>query len=246
MTKDWFKEWFNTTYYHTLYKNRDEDEAMQFIDNLCTHLKIEADSKILDLACGKGRHAMHLAKKGFRTTGVDLAEQSIFKAKENSNPKVQFAVHDMRKVFKKNEFNFVFNLFTSFGYFKNLDENIDVLNGVAKNLKKDGLLVLDFLNAHKVIANLVPSEQKEIDGIQFKIKRNYDGKSIVKDIFVKDQDREFTFQERVSAFNLKDMNRMAESVGLEIIQTFGNYKLNPFKEKSSDRLILVMKLRDYN
>lgn len=246
MTKDWFEEWFNTTYYHTLYKNRDEKEAIRFIDNLCEYLKIEPNAKILDLACGKGRHAIHLAKKGFVTTGVDLAEKSILKAKENSVLNVKFDVHDMRKTYKKREFNFVFNLFTSFGYFKNSNDNIDVLNGVAQNLKKEGLFVLDFLNSKKVIMSLVASEDKHIDGIQFEIRRHFDGANIIKDIQVKDQDQVYTFQERVSAFNLNDLNEMAEIAGLKIIQTFGDYQLNSFNETSSDRLILIMKLSENN
>ena len=77
MDKEWFKDWFNTSYYHTLYKHRDESEAHRFIDHLCAYLKVKKGSKILDLACGKGRHALHLAKKGYQTTGVDLSEESI-------------------------------------------------------------------------------------------------------------------------------------------------------------------------
>ena len=126
MNKDWFIDWFNTTYYHTLYQHRDESEACRFIDNLCAHLKIESGAKILDLACGKGRHAIHLAKKGYQTTGVDLAKQSIDKAKENTIANVSFDVHDMRNTYIKNGFDYVFNLFTSFGYFETKNENIEV------------------------------------------------------------------------------------------------------------------------
>lgn len=241
MKKDWFVNWFNTSYYHTLYQHRDQAEACRFIDNLCTHLKIAKGAKILDLACGKGRHSIHLANKSFIATGVDLAAESIIKAKESNIPNVNFDVHDMRLPYRENEFDFVFNLFTSFGYFKNKLENIDVLKGVATNLKDEGLFVLDFLNAAKVIKNLVTSEHKTLNEIHFELSRSFDGANIIKDILVKDGNLSFEFQERVSAFRLIDIEDMATKAGLQITATFGDYDLNPFLVHSSDRLILIMK-----
>ena len=242
MSKDWFEEWFNTSYYHTLYKNRDEQEAIRFIDRLCEFLEIKPKSKILDLACGKGRHSIYLAKKGFTITGIDLAEQSIVKAKQTELTNVNFEVHDMRKVYKKDQFDFVFNLFTSFGYFENQEDNIDVLKGVTLNLRENGLFVLDFLNASKVIKNLVPKESKQLEGITFNLKRSYDGTNIRKDIYLKDNDKNYHFQERVSAFNLHDIKKMAALADLKIVNTFGDYNLNSFEEKNTDRLILVMRV----
>ena len=242
MSKDWFEEWFNTSYYHTLYKNRDEQEAIRFIDRLCEFLEIKPKSKILDLACGKGRHSIYLAKKGFTITGIDLAEQSIVKAKQTELTNVNFEVHDMRKVYKKDQFDFVFNLFTSFGYFENQEDNIDVLKGVTLNLRENGLFVLDFLNASKVIKNLVPKESKQLEGITFNLKRSYDGTNIRKDIYLKDNDKNYHFQERVSAFNLHDIKKMAALADLKIVNIFGDYNLNSFEEKTSDRLILVMRV----
>ena len=241
MKKDWFVNWFNTSYYHILYKNRDQAEACRFIDNLCVYLEVQKQAQILDLACGKGRHSIHLAQKGFNATGVDLAEESILKAKENAIKGVHFDVHDMRKVYKESEFDYVFNLFTSFGYFENRNENIDVLRGVALDLKKEGVFVLDFLNAAKVIKNLVAKESKTIDGIKFNLNRTYNGSTIIKDIHVTDNNKEYNFQESVSAFTLTDMEEMANKAGLKITATFGDYNLNPFDNTKSDRLVLVMK-----
>ena len=241
MNKDWFIDWFNTSYYHTLYQHRDESEACRFIDILCAHLKIESGAKILDLACGKGRHAIHLAKKGYQTTGVDLAEGSINKAKENAVVNVSFDVHDMRETYIKNGFDYVFNLFTSFGYFEDKNENVEVLKAAAVNLNVKGVFVLDFLNVKKVIPNLVPSEIKKLDGIKFDIKRTFNGRHIIKDIIVTDAEQEHHFQERVSAFDLITIQEMASTAGLQIVDVFGDYDLNEFNAPNSDRLILVMR-----
>jgi len=241
MNKDWFVNWFNTSYYHTLYQHRDEAEACRFIDNLCAHLEIKQGSKVLDLACGKGRHAIHLAKKGYQTTGVDLAAESISKAKENAVENANFDVHDMREPYVNKGFDYVFNLFTSFGYFENENENVQVLKSAAANLKANGIFVLDFLNVKKIIPNLIPAESKELDGIQFDIKRTYNGKHIIKNIIVHDAAQKYHFQERVSAFDLTTIREMALVAGLKIVSVFGDYDLNEFNAPNSDRLILVMK-----
>ncbi len=97
----WFKEWFNTPYYHILYKDRDFVEAENFIRNLTKDLQLSKDSKIIDLACGKGRHSVFLQQLGYEVLGVDLSEESIehnkqFETSADETPKLTFKVHDMR------------------------------------------------------------------------------------------------------------------------------------------------------
>ena len=198
-------------------------------------------SKILDLACGKGRHALYLAKKGYQTTGVDLSEESISKAKEHKIENAHFEVHDMRETFIEKEFDYVFNLFTSFGYFEKDEENLKVLKAAAANLKYDGIFVLDFLNIKKVIPNLISNEDKTIDGIDFKINRTFNGNQIIKDIQVNDGHKQYQFRESVSALDIVSLEKMAKISGLNIINVFGDYKLQDFNSQNSDRLILLMK-----
>ncbi|MGZ4037453.1 MAG: SAM-dependent methyltransferase, partial [Bacteroidia bacterium] len=119
---EWFKDWFNSPYYHVLYKNRDQSEAAAFIDKLSGHLELNAGHLIWDLACGKGRHSTYLNKKGFNVTGTDLSENNIQKASVNANDRLEFYVHDMRTLFRVNYFTHVLNLFTSIGYFGNVND----------------------------------------------------------------------------------------------------------------------------
>lgn len=239
--ENWFVDWFNTSYYHTLYQHRDEAEACKFIDNLCEKLKIKQGAQILDLACGKGRHANHLAKKGFTTTGIDLANESIAEANNNAVNGAHFEVHDMRKTYRENTYDYIFNLFTSFGYFEHEKENIDVLKAVKLALKDDGIFVLDFLNVKKIIPNLIATESKKLDNILFDINRSYNGTHIIKDISVLDGTSKLYFQERVSALDLSSIEKMAKKVGLNIFDIYGNYELEDFNALTSDRLILFMK-----
>ena len=237
----WFAHWFDSPYYHTLYKNRDEKEAQAFIDNLVQHLQIPTGSKLIDIACGKGRHATYFNSLGFDVIGVDLSPNSIASAKENKNTTLQFAEHDMREVYQKNNFDVVTNLFTSFGYFEDNKDEQKAINAMASNLKLGGFLVIDFMNVEKVIANLVLNEQKTIDGITFDIIRKIEAGRIIKDIHITDGAIKQHFQEKVKAITLTNYSEFITTAGLKIIDIFGNYKLEDFNAITSNRLILICK-----
>jgi ubiquinone/menaquinone biosynthesis C-methylase UbiE len=237
----WFANWFDSPYYHTLYKNRDEREAQVFINNLIDYLQIPKGSKLIDIACGKGRHAKYFNQKGMDVVGVDLSLNSIKTAKKDENKNLQFSLHDMRENYQEDTFDVVTNLFTSFGYFENNKDEQKAINAMASNLKKEGLLIIDFMNAKKVIANLVLNEQKKIDGIQFDIIRQVKDGYVLKDICITDEKEQQQFQEKVKAITLADYSEFISNAGLKIIDIFGNYKLDNFNEKISDRLILICK-----
>ena len=237
----WFANWFDSPYYHTLYKNRDEKEAQVFIDNLIDYLQIPKGSKLIDIACGKGRHAKYFNKKGMDVVGVDLSQNSINTAKKDENKNLQFSAHDMRENYQENAFDVVTNLFTSFGYFENNKDEQKAINAMANNLKEEGILIIDFMNAKKVITNLVLNEQKTINNIQFDITRQVKDGFILKDIRITDGKEQQQFQEKVKAVTLADYSEFITNAGLKIIDIFGNYKLDNFDEKISDRLILICK-----
>ena len=238
---NWFVNWFDSHYYHILYKNRDEKEAQIFIDNLAHHLQIKKRSKIIDIACGKGRHATYFNSLGFDVVGIDLSPNNITSAKNNENTTLKFEVHDMREVYKENQFNIATNLFTSFGYFKQDTDAQKAMNAMASNLKKGGILIIDFMNAKSAILNLVESEIKILDGITFDISRKVENQHIIKDIHITDSKKEYHFQEKVKALTLVDFSDFITNAGLKIIDIFGNYKLGVFNAKTSDRLILICK-----
>jgi len=160
-TTKWYADWFNTPYYHLLYRNRDASEAKKFMDNLTQHLSLQSNETIMDLACGKGRHSLYLNSLGYEVTGVDLSKNSIDFAKKFENERLKFDVHDMTQNYSE-QFNAVFNLFTSFGYFENEEDNIKTIKAIKANLKDYGIGVIDFLNADYVLDNLVPTEIKKV------------------------------------------------------------------------------------
>ena len=239
--EDWFVTWFNSPYYHALYKNRDTAEAERFVDRLAKYLNTGTGARVLDLACGKGRHSKHLHNLGLEVIGVDLSDESIAEAKLSETYGLEFFVHDMRYLLWNEHFDFVLNLFTSFGYFHNSDDDQKTISSVADSLKTGGRFVIDFMNAVKVAENLVVSEVKTIEEIRFEISRDVENGIIIKRIHIIDGNTELDFEEQVDALRLEHFKKYLSEAGLEIEDTFGNYQLEPFDEKNSDRLIIVAK-----
>ena len=239
-SENWFSTWFDTPYYHILYKNRNDEEAQTFMDNITHYLNMPENGTILDLACGKGRHSIYLNKLGYQVTGVDLSENSIAIAQESSNETLQFKTHDMREPMNET-YDAVFNLFTSFGYFDTHEDNIKTLKAIKESINEYGFGVIDFFNADFIIENLVAEETKEIDGITFHIKRAVENKKIIKEIRFEDKGESFFFTEKVSAFTLADFEEMMEEAGIYLLEIFGDYKLRKFYKSQSERLILLFK-----
>ncbi|MEW6468371.1 MAG: class I SAM-dependent methyltransferase [Bacteroidota bacterium] len=239
MQKEWFETWFDSPYYHVLYSHRDEQEAEFFLDNLIGKLKPAPGSRVLDLACGKGRHCIYLSKKGFDVTGIDISAHNIREAVRFANDKLEFYLHDMRKVFRINYFDAILNLFTSFGYFRTERENREVIRSAVKGLKPGGLFVLDYLNAQKVIRCLVPGEEKTCQGVRFQIRRYVEKGFIFKEIAIDDQGRTHHFTERVQALSHTDLQAILRDCGLNMVDLYGDYSLHPFDAAVSDRVILI-------
>jgi len=239
--KNWFDSWFDTKYYHILYKNRDYSEAENFITNLTADLKINPNKSILDLACGKGRHSIFLNKLGYKTTGVDLSKQSIEHANQFKTPTLDFFVHDMREQIKNNSFDYVFNLFTSIGYFEDESDNLKMLNSIDSYTNEDGVLVIDFMNANKVISNLVLDEVKVVEGITFTINRKVENGFIIKTISFTDKNQKFNFQEKVQALELHHFENYLKETNFSIYKVVGDYNLGNFDVEKSNRLIIFAK-----
>ena len=188
MTKvePWFKDWFNSPYYHQLYFKRDEREAAKFIDHLVEHLEPNPDAFMIDIACGKGRHSVQLASKGFDVTGIDLSEDSIREANNWGNEHLHFFVHDMRLPFRINYFNYAFNFFTSFGYFDTRREHDNAIRTIAQSLKPGGEFVIDFLNVQYAEAHTIHQSDIEMEQVNFHITKWFDKMHFFKRIVVED------------------------------------------------------------
>ena len=239
MSANWFEAWFDSPYYHLLYCNRTEEEAENFIKKISLCLNISPSTKVLDVACGKGRHSRTLAALGFDVTGTDLSKNSIDFAKQFENEHLHFAVHDMRETYAANQFDFVFNLFSSFGYFEDVADDLKAIRAFAANLKTGSTLVLDYINCEWAVKQMKPREIIQRDEIQFHIQKKLENGFIVKGIDFLAEGEDHHYQESLKVINLNQFEKMMREAELSLLKTFGDYELNDFQPNSSPRLILV-------
>jgi SAM-dependent methyltransferase len=240
---EWFENWFDTAYYHKLYFQRDEREAEQFIERLITYLNPAPGSLMLDVACGRGRHSLTLAKHGFRVTGIDLSGQSIQAAKEWESDSLEFFQHDMRQPFRINYYDYAFNFFTSFGYFRTRREHDAAIRTIARSIHLNGTMVIDYLNVHYAEDHFTYESDVEIDDYNFHITKWMDEFYFYKKIEVEhdsfSEPRVFT--EKVAKFSLGDFTEMLAYQGLQIKEVFGDYNLGTYHLRKAPRLIMIAK-----
>ena len=241
MDKAWYEQWFGTSHYRMLYRDRNEAEAQAFLYRLLEFLQPPKGCSMLDLACGYGRHARYLASKGYNVVGLDLSVDNINYANQFANEHLSFQVHDMREKFPVTDLDYIFNFFTSFGYFETDEEHLQSLQHVSNSLKPNGYFVLDFLNSPLTIQQLIPQRTKIVDGITYEMESAYDNGYITKRISFKEGERVKEDEERVRTFTLVDFERLFEQVGLVIVDIFGDYHLQPYQEMTSSRLLMIVR-----
>ena len=145
----------------------------------------------------------------------------------------------MRHPFKT-QFDAILNLFTSFGYFEEEEINIKVLKNLKSGLKKNGVLVIDFMNVNYVKEHLIEEEIITKGNIEFHIKRHIKDDFIIKEIRFYADGKDHFFKERVKYLPLATLKRFIKKANLKLKHTFGEYSLTAFDIKKSSRLILIV------
>lgn len=242
--KAWYKDWFNSHYYHLLYQHRDDREALAFIHTLIQYLSPSPGASMVDIACGKGRHSKALADMGYDVTGIDLSEASIAEARKLETEALHFYQHDMRLPFWINYYQYAFNFFTSFGYFRTRREHDNAIRTIAQSLHQGGIFVIDYLNVHYSENNMEKSWQSAIGDITFHITKWHDEAHFFKQIQVSDKQNvspKHLYTERVAKFSLGDFTEMLAYQHLQVQEVFGNYELGRYDVHNSPRMIIVAK-----
>lgn len=243
----WFEKWFSSKFYLELYQHRNDEDARLMINLLQRTIPVSTNAKILDIACGAGRHSLELARRGFDVTGFDLSKFLINEAKKNlrnskeRNLKAKFLIRDMRSFDFKNSFDIAVNMFTSFGYFPDDKENFKVIENVSSSLKNNGYFVFDFINDKYLRKHLVPSTIKKHDGSTLIQKRFIKGGFVFKKIQIKSSNETLEFEEVLKLYSYSELKKVFGSYGLKFEKAFGDYFGNKFNETNSQRLIIFAK-----
>lgn len=246
--REWFRDWFDSPFYHKLYVDHDEKEAQAFIHKLVSRLELKPGSRVVDVACGRGRHSVILAAMGFDVTGIDLSPSNIEYAKQFERDNLQFFVHDMRLPFWGNYFDHAFNFYTSFGYFRTRREHDAAIRTVVRSLKPHGTFVIDYLNVHYCENHLLPGVTRRQNGTVFDIEKWDDESHFFKKIKISDPSLKtpLEFTEIVEKFSLGDFTDMLSYQGMQVEEAFGDYELHPYDVNKTPRLIVVAKKTDDN
>ena len=241
----WYVNWFSSKLYLELYKHRNEDDARNLINLIQRTLPLKKDDKVLDVACGEGRHSIELARRGFNVTGFDLSKFLISEAKRHHKAlperfiKVNFLNRDMKRFDFKNSFDAVVNLFTSFGYFSKDEDNFRVIQNVSSSLKKNGYFVFDFLNGNYLKKNIVPYDKKMFQGKEFIQKRRIENDFVIKEITIRSGARKTAYEEILKLYDIGTLKKVFADNSLKTIHSFGDYYGNKFSKDKSQRLILI-------
>ena len=221
----WYEQWFDTDEYELVYQNRDEGEARQLIDLIEEVTGPKPGSSVLDIGCGRGRHAVDFANRGYRVTGLDLSKRSLEAARERAKTAgvdVQFIHGDMRDPVPA-AFDRVVNLFTAFGYFESRAEHQRALDAMAGSVGRDGWFVQDFLNADYVRSNLVAADVRTVGEWEVRQSRRIEEGRIRKRIeFSRPGEASHSFEESVALLDRSDLETLHVAAGLEVMTVVGD------------------------
>lgn len=242
MKSEWFKDWFNTDEYLNVYQHRNESDAEAHIKLILDNIILPDKAKILDMACGAGRHSIILARKKFNVTAVDLSEKLLsvaLKLSQLENLEIKFIHTDIRNFSTDEKFDLVLNLFTSFGYFEEDDENFAVLKKAYDLLNNKGYFVLDFFNSEFITKNLIEFTSEKIQNSQIIQHRKIQDKRVIKKIIIATPDNKREYEESVRMFTYEELKMMLIKIGFDIYKTFGDFLGNNFDNSESPRLIFI-------
>lgn len=232
-----FKGWFGTPWYAALYSDRDVEDATGMALPIMRLGGLTGGQTLLDLGCGRGRHAEVFAKAGLRVTGLDLSGACIEAARARV-PSARFEVFDFREPYVQGGFDAVVCLFNSLGYTGDRTDDGAAIGCAAQALRPGGLFVLDLLNGEHARLNLVPREERTVEGMHFTIEKQVAGTDLVKTITVEAEGAVHRFEERVHGWALAEAVDLVERAGLVQEQSTDESCSAPFDPQRSRRMVL--------
>lgn len=239
---EWFKDWFDTDEYLYVYRNRNEEDAGKLVNLILNNISLADKAKVLDLACGTGRHSILFAEKGYDVTSVDLSKNLLQIARcsaYEANVKINFIRSDLRQFSICTKFDLVLNLYTSFGYFDNDAENFGIINTAYNQLNRAGYFVLDFLNCLYVEKNIVSESECSVPGGKIIQHRRISGGRIKKKIIIEKDGIKKEFSESVRMYCRDELFNAISCAGFRIQKYFGSYNGKDFDLENSPRIIII-------
>lgn len=257
--RHWWKTLFNENYLDIYLGDLTPERTTKEVSFIIKAANLSKSDRILDLACGHGRHCIELVKRGFENIiGLDYSKVFIEKAKKDSQKakvNIKFIQEDMRKLSYKNEFDVVLSIFTSFGYFSD-KTNQKVLSLIFHSLKSDGRFLLDFINSDKVMRfyrqngerqngkNVyLVEETQQFSGIFVEQTRTFDFDSkkeyVSRTWFIrgKKETQDYTLRH----YPLLELKEIITKAGFKIDKIWGDFDGSPQNNNNIRAIILAVK-----
>ena len=237
-SKEWFEKWFSSKYYLELVSYRDYENGGWIMNLLQRSIPFSTQSRVLDIACGAGRHSIELARRGFDVTGFDLSPyligeaRKVLKDSKEKGLRLNFKILDMRYFNFKGNFDIALNIFSSFGYSDDDDSNFSVFRNASDSIRQSGYFLIDYL-----LKNIVPSSTTSKGKYKIIQKRNVTGNFVRKEITIKDGKLTAGFEERLKLYSPNEIKKALELFGFKVEKTFGDYFGNKFSKNDSQRFI---------
>jgi SAM-dependent methyltransferase len=241
----WYESFFGEDYFTIYAEAFPPEHTTAQVDGIVSLLELEAGARILDLACGHGRHSIPLATRGFDVTGYDLSDVFLARARtdaETNGARVRWVRGDMRNLSFDSEFDAVINVFTAFGYFEDPDDDLGTLRGVRAALRPGGRFLLEILYRDGLPARFRPtSVDRAVDGTLILHEHNWDlARDVMDDAItlIRPDGRRAQYKTSVRMRTLHEMLDLMRSAGLEPERWYGGLNGAPL-DLSSRRLVLI-------
>jgi len=246
---NWYNDFYTKFYFTYFHQKKDNaSQTKKEVNFICKILQLPSRAKILDLACGSGRHALELALQNFDVTGIDFNQQALKMARakaQKSNLPIKFTLRDMRSLQFKNEFDAVICMYTSFGYFINEKENTKVLKNISNSLKAGCLLLLDLPNKYWTIHRIPRKTCRKFKNTSILESRFFDSTKKIfhnKIVFINPDNKTEEISTYLRLYDLKEIKDKLASSGFKYLKSFGDYNIKTnFETTKSPRMIILAK-----
>ncbi len=242
LSREWFENWFSHPLYLKVYHHRDSAEAELCVETILRITEPPPKSRVLDIACGAGRHAIAFARRGFNVTANDLSCFLLDTAKKEAREEgfeIGFNCSDMRSINLDHRFDLIVQLFSSFGYFETDEEDRAVVRNVSEMLNPGGWYVLDLINPDYLRRHIVLCTEKTVETLSITEERELTDRNVCKTIRIRDENGdECSFSESVRLFTPTEISALLENEHLEVRFMAGDYRGSLFDADSSPRMII--------
>ncbi len=216
------------------------------VDRIVERLGGEPGARLLDLCCGIGRHSLEFARRGFRVTGVDRTESYLDQARRAASEEqldVEFVREDMRRFRRPDAFDAAYNVYTSFGYFDDEEEDLEVLRSLHASLRTGGKLLMEMMGKEVLARVFRERDWDDRDGTTLlqerKVSRDW---SWIENrwVLLRGRERkEFTLAHRV--YSAIELRGALEAVGFRGIDVFGGLDGRPYDHEARRLVIVAVK-----